>query len=158
MTGIGINNMSKSYQEFSDDISMQRITRTVETFKHGMAVSDYTMRDIHKSTHFHGLKWETFYDELGQRMILELQAKIASKKFAVKTVRLPDGWWQAIRHAVSQSGWMMYQCVRAWFAKHPVRYVEVTMEANAYHPDVAIPDHETFVDIAYRVRASGRFE
>ncbi len=150
--------MIKSYQEFGDCIDMRRITRSVETFKHRMAMENFEMRDIHKSTHFHGLKWETYYDELAQRMILELQAKIASKKFAVKTVRFPDGWWQAIRHAVSQSQWMMYQCVRAHFTKHPVRYVEVTMEANAYHPDVAIPDHDTFVDIAMHVRASGRYE
>lgn len=150
--------MSKSYQEFSDDISIKRITRNVETFKQRMAISNCDMCDIGKSSHFHGLRWETFYDKIGQRMILELQAKIASKKFAVKTVRFPDGWWQAIRHAVSQSGWMMYQCVRKHFEKHPVRYIEVTMEANAYHPDVAIPDYETFVDIAMMVRASGRYD
>lgn len=144
------------YHLTEDDISIKRITRNVETFKHRMAIDRYDFD--HRSPTFHGLKWETFYDEIGQRMILELQAKIASKKFAVKTVRFPDGWWQAIRHAVSQSSWMMYQCVRAHFTKHPVRYVEVTMEANAYHPDVAIPDHDTFVDIAMHVRASGRYE
>jgi len=96
--------MNKSYQEFSDSIDIKRITRTVEKFRHRMAISDYAMRDIADSTHFHGLKWETYHDEIGRRMILELQAKIASKKFDVKTVRFPDGAWQACKHALSQSG------------------------------------------------------
>lgn len=145
----------KSYEEISGEVNMREVRLNVDRFRSQMAF------DIHglsrDSTHFMGLKWKTYYDEIAQRMILELQAKVASRKFATKTVRFPDGAWQAIRHAVYSSGWMRYQCVRAHFTKHPVRYVEVTMEANAYHPDIALPDHDTFVDIAMAVRRNGKY-
>lgn len=102
-----------------------------------------------------GLDHETFIDHATQQMVLKLKATIASKKLDVKTVRFPDGVWNAMKHWLKNSDWMMYQFVRAWLAKHPVTYIEVTLEANAYHPDIAIPDHQTYVDIAVRARKMG---
>jgi hypothetical protein len=94
---------------------------------------------------------EVFYGYVAGTLIASLQAKVAMKRYAVKTVSFPDGVWQSVKHALRVStftgGWWL---VRWWMKHRPVRYVEVTLEANAYHPDLAIPDHETFVEVLSR--------
>lgn len=83
----------------------------------------------------------SFYDEAARKMVAELSFKIATKKFEAKTVRFPADWWEAFKNR-----WFTPRMLKRW----PVKFSEVTLEANAYHPSVAIPDHATFVEIMMR--------
>ena len=127
--------------EVTDDISIDKIILTVDR------LSCRTALDL---ACFKESQMRAIYDEMAQRMILELQAKVASKKYAVKTVRYPDGAWQFVKAHMSASKLNAFKIVRWFLKRYPVRFVEVTMEANAYHPDIAIPGHEAFVEIVTR--------
>lgn len=133
-------------------LGYEQVQREVARFE---MQSRHDYYDFDPSGSRYGLSYETFIDHATQQMVLQLKAKIASKKLDVKTVRFPDGPWNHIKHWIKNSDWMMYQFVRRWIEKHPVSYIEVTMEANAYHPDIAIPDHETYVNIAVRAKKMG---
>lgn len=87
---------------------------------------------------------EVTVDRVAEEMILKLQTKIASKKFASKTVRFPSTWWDAFKHR-----FFTPRMLKKW----PVKWDEVTLEASAYHPDIAIPDHQTFVEIMHASRS-----
>ena len=115
----------------SASIDIKTITREIERARCLYAIDPHILKD--------NMSLRLFTDQLTQKMIADLMLKVASKKFDVKTVRFPDGAWHAIKHALQGSRWMMYQFVRTWLKNHPVRYQEVTMEANAYHPDIAFP-------------------
>lgn len=134
------------------DLGIKHVEREVHRFEMAQRMECYGT-DM-KQYRF-GLSHETFIDHATQQMILRLKATIASKKLDVKTVRFPDGVWNAMKHWLKNSDWMMYQFVRKWIERHPVVYIEVTLEANAYHPDIAIPDHETYVNIAVNAKRMG---
>jgi hypothetical protein len=134
------------------DITTQRVQREVQRFEMTQRM-DQCGFDAGRSRY--GLDVRTFMDHATQQMILQLQATIASKKFDVKTVRFPDGAWQFLKFNLAQSQARGIKVVQWFLRKYPVRYIEVTMEANAYHPDIAIPDHETYVNIAINAKRMG---
>lgn len=140
-----------SYYICNASLSMDRVKREVRQFEMMQRMDQYGLPNDSRF----GLDVETFMDHAAQQMILRMKARIASKKFDVKTVRFPDGAWQFVKHNIQKSSWMMYKFVRDWIANNPVRYIEITMEANAYHPDIAIPDQATYVDIAVSARKLG---
>ncbi|WP_230677522.1 hypothetical protein, partial [Streptococcus pneumoniae] len=63
--------------------------------------------------------------------------------YEVVTVTYPSDWWQAFKER-----WFPMWARKKW----PVKYTEEKMQANAYHPDLAIPDHQTFVSILHQTR------
>ena len=117
------------------DLTMERIRREILTFESRYQIDLRGLRDSVEATRI--------MDEAARVMTLQLCAKVASKKYAVKTVRWPLDWWQAFKLQFF-SGRML----KRW----PVIYEEVTLEANAYHPDVEIPNHSTYVDIINRAK------
>lgn len=135
------------------DITAQRVEREVRRFEMTQRITDYGM----PSGSRFGLSMESFIDQATQQMILKLKATIAAKKFDVKTVRFPDGAWQFLKFNLSNSQARGIKAVQWFLKKYPVRFVEITMEANAYHPDISIPDHDTYVNIALQVRRDGRY-
>lgn len=96
----------------------------------------------------YGLSLERVEDAVGRDLVLRLKAKIASKKFDYKKVSFPNGPWQWIKWMAKGSevfgGWKL---VRWYLNKYPVKMIDIEMEANAYHPDIAIPDHATYVEV-----------
>jgi hypothetical protein len=91
-------------------------------------------------------------DAISGNMVQTLVAKVAMKKLDVKTVKFPHGPWQFLKFELIGSKLYALSPVRWFLKKYPVRYIEITMEANAYHPDIAIPDHATFVEIYTQAR------
>lgn len=89
------------------------------------------------------LRIEQYTEEATRTMIMEFHAKVASKKYAVKTVSYPATWWDAFKKRFYPARWL-----KRW----PVVFEEVTMEASAYYPDIEIPGHAAFVDIAHKAR------
>lgn len=79
-----------------------------------------------------------FEQQIAGKMIYELRAKIATKKFAAKTIRFPKDWVESLKER------FLPQWARV---KWPVVWQEITVEADAYHPDFAIPDKATFVNM-----------
>lgn len=79
-------------------------------------------------------------DEVTRRLILQLEAKVASKKYAVKTVRYPATWIEAFKERFIPEQWK-----HLW----PVKYEEVTLEASAYYPEIEIPGKNAFVEIRH---------
>lgn len=92
-----------------------------------------------------GLRFEEFREEAARQMVMQLKAKIATKKFESQTVIFPADWWQSFKKR-----WFPAWALKKWPAKH----TEVTFEANAYYPDIEIPGHNAFVEImvAHRQR------
>lgn len=82
-------------------------------------------------------------DQIARRMIYEIRAKIAMKKFAAKTIRFPRDWLESLKER------FLPQWARA---KWPVIWEEITVEADAYHPDFAVPDKATFVNMISATR------
>lgn len=134
------------------EITTDRVQREVKQFEIRRRMDQYGF-DIERSRF--GLDVSTFMDHATQQMILTLKAKIASKKFDVKTVRFPDGPWQFIKFNAIGSSLYGLRIVRWFIKRYPVKYIEITMEANAYHPDIAIPDYATYVDIAMSAKREG---
>ncbi len=134
---------SLGYREVQREVQRFEMTQRMDTYGFDASRSRY------------GLDVRTFMDHATQQMILQLQAKILSKKFDVKTVRFPDGAWQFIKFNLANSQARGIGLVQWFLKRYPVRYVEVTMEANAYHPDIAIPDHDTYVNIAISAKRNG---
>lgn len=89
-------------------------------------------------------------DAVAQRMILEMVATVASRKYAVKTVRFPADWWQAVKLRFMDRKWRL---ARWYLEKHPVIYTEVTLEASAYYPEVHIEGQQAFVEIIQRCQS-----
>lgn len=108
---------------------------------------------IHTDLQF---RLDNYMDQAARAMVLQLQARVASKKYEVKTVRWPDGPWQFIKFYVKDSPLMGLGVVRWFLRQWPVKFIEVTMEANAYYPDVCIPDHDAFVEIMVRTDMDAR--
>jgi len=77
--------------------------------------------------------------DIAERLVLQLSAKIASKKYSAKTVSYPATWWDFFKHR-----WFPPRWLKRW----PVKFTEVTLEASAYYPDIDIPGHNAYVDIA----------
>lgn len=77
--------------------------------------------------------------EHAERLVLQLSAKVASKKYAAKTVSYPATWWEFFKHR-----WFPLRWLKRW----PVKFAEVTLEASAYYPDIDIPGRAAYVDIA----------
>ncbi len=84
-----------------------------------------------------------FECEVGRRLVIEFQRNVASRKYDVKTVRFPADWWQAFKRR-----WFPARILKRW----PVKYTEVTMEANAYYPEIQIPERQTFVEVLMSAR------
>lgn len=126
------------------ELGYQQITRMVQTIAFEQRISQHEM----------GMLIETreFQDHAAQYMVRQLLAKVASKKLDVKTVKFPDGPWQFLKFNLIGSPAYGLKIVRWFLKKYPVRYIEITMEANAYHPDIAIPDRATFVEIMVNSR------
>ncbi len=73
-----------------------------------------------------------------QAMLHRFSVKVASKKIDSKEVIVPADWWQAVK----------LRFFPAWYLKRwPAKQIRHVLEANAYHPDVAIPKGRTFVDV-----------
>lgn len=132
------------HSELSNDITYQKAEREVASFRSCVMMPYYS-----SGSDFYGIKFDQYKDELCNRMILELKAVVATKKFEIKTVRFPANWKEglrlAIRDGLRKIGW--WELAAQWDKRRPINYTEVTMEASAYHPDIAIPDHQTFVNI-----------
>lgn len=79
-------------------------------------------------------------DEAARCLILQMEAKVASRKYAVKTVRYPATWLEAFKERFLPDQWK-----HLW----PVKYEEVTLEANAYYPEIEIHGKSTFVEICH---------
>lgn len=135
----------------SASITPERVMREVKMFEMRQRFDQYGS----PSGDRFGLNVSTFMDHATQQMILQLKATIASKKFDVKTVRFPDGAWQFLKFNLANSQARGIRIVQWFLKRYPVRYVEITMEANAYHPDIAIPDHQTYVNIYVSARRDG---
>lgn len=89
------------------------------------------------------IKLRMIEEEIGRRFVVQLQQAVASRKYDVKTVRFPADWRQAFKER-----WFPKWALKRW----PVKYQEVTMEANAYYPDIQIPEHQTFVEVMLSAR------
>lgn len=137
---------------FSASLTRQSVEREVKRFE---LQERFDARMMEADMRF-GLTANTFMDHAARQMILQLKAVVASKKFDVKTVRYPASAWDHFKESARE--WCR-GCGLHRFAKfiesRGVRYVEVTMEANAYHPDIAIPDHDTYVNIAVSAKYHG---
>jgi hypothetical protein len=132
---LGADNPLNPYDVISCDVTMKHIRLEVKRF---MAEQRFD-----EGAYLGNLRMESFYDHAAQAMVLRTLQRVASKKLDVKTVRFPSDWWQAVKR----------RFFPAWaLAKWPVQYTEVTMEANAYMPDICIPDHDTFVEIVMATR------
>jgi len=134
----------------SADVSMRTVQREVQRFE---MMHRFDKHEIEGCRY--GLEAKTFMDYAAQQMVLQMTAKIASKKLDVKTVRFPDGAWQFVKFNLANSQARGIKLVQWFLKKYPVRFVEITMEANAYHPDIAIPDHDTYVNIAIMAKRDG---
>lgn len=77
--------------------------------------------------------------DIAERLVLQLSAQVASKKYAAKTVSYPATWWEFFKHR-----WFPLRWLKRW----PVKFATVTLEASAYYPDITIPQHAAYVDIA----------
>lgn len=132
---------------FSSELTMQRVNREVKRFEMINRLDEHELRC--------GLSADTFMDHVARQMVLRLKATVASKKFDVKTVRFPATWWDGFKESAAK--WCREHGMRKLATKlaKRVAYIDVTMEANAYHPDIAIPDHATYVDIAIRAKFEG---
>ena len=119
--------------EFFDcSLGRQEITREVERLTWECRMSDVA------STKY---RFEEYRNEIGREMVMRLIAHIATKKFDSKTVIFPANWWQSFKKR-----WLP-----SWALKHwPVKHTQITFEATAYHPDIEIPDHATFVRVMMR--------
>ncbi len=127
-----------TYDEFCSSIAVERVQRDVTRCcaRYAIDLTALSRADV-----------KAVYDEVARRLILQLQAKVASKKYEVKTVRFPASAWDAVKDEIAS--WCRRKGFHraATFFRERVTHTEVTMEANAYHPSIAIPDHETFVEI-----------
>jgi len=133
----------KSYSIDSAELTVKRIHLDIEKLAmqcgfHSSCISNVSLRESLES--------------VGQEMVLQLQAKIASKKFDSKTVKFPAGPWQWIKFNLHETWLYQYRFTRWFLKRYPVKMVEITMEANAYYPDIVIPDHDAFVDVIIRNR------
>jgi hypothetical protein len=101
---------------------------------------------------FYGMSMEDLGNEYARRAVLEITARVASKKLDVKTVRFPSTWRDAALEAFAS--WANRWGEHGWAtaARKRINYTEVTLEANAYWPSLEIPNHEAFVDIAICAR------
>lgn len=127
---LGAESPLSPYDVISCDVTMRRVQLEVKRF---MAEQRFDY-----GSYLSNMSTESFYDQAAQMMVLRTLQRVASKKLDVKTVRFPSDWWQAFKR----------RFFPAWAQlKWPVKYTEVTMEANAYMPDICIPDHDTFVEI-----------
>lgn len=101
---------------------------------------------------FYGMSMEDLGNEYARRAVLEITARVASKKLDVKTVRFPATWKDACLEAFAN--WANRWGEHGWAtaARKRIEYTEVTLEANAYWPTLEIPNHEAFVDIAVEAR------
>jgi hypothetical protein len=134
--------MTQNHDIVTAEITRQRVVREIKTF---------CMRSsIDMDGFLEGVEMSHFIDASARNMILQLTAKVASKVYDVKTVRFPKDWWNALKAYI-------YPKLPYWVSKKwPVKFTEVTMEANAYHPDICIPDHSTFVEILINTKEYGR--
>jgi hypothetical protein len=135
------------YETIDCSLTLNRVQREVQLFCMEQRVSHHEIGM--------GLELRQFEDLAAQQMVRQLIAKVASKKYDVKTVKFPNGPWQFIKFNLIGSRWYGLSVVRKFLQRYPVKYVEVTMEANAYHPDVAIPDRATFVEIIMQAKYDG---
>ena len=130
----------RSYDVPETELTIQRVQREIQRYEARYHIDLSGLRS--------SVEAKIFYDEAAQKMVLGLMAKVASKKYDVKTVRFPSGPWQWVKFNYCQSTRFGRWLTKRW----PIRYTEVTLEATAYHPDIAIPDHATYVDIVMRAK------
>lgn len=124
------------------DLDMKRIQ-----FECRKWIMEYRM-DLHSFAS--DLQFEQIRDEASRHMVLTLLATVASRKLAVKTVSFPDGPWQWVKWELKNSRYASSKFVRWLIKKYPVRQNEITLTANAYDPEIAIPDKSTFVEICVK--------
>jgi hypothetical protein len=132
----------------NEPTSKRREGEVFKTFldqhKISLAIAQFKSRAMIDLGFFeHNLDVEIFQDEAARRLVAELTLRVASKKFDSRTVIYPANWWESFKKRWAPS----------WFLKrYPVRHDQITFEANAYYPDIAIPDHAAYVDIVTRVK------
>jgi len=120
---------------FRGYVPIERVNFQIEMIRQQFQVDQRGLRDSTELCY-----WQ---DEIANRMVMSLKAKCASKKFEFQTTAYPSDWWQAFKKRFFPR-WAL--------KKWPVEVTEHTYEASAYLPDVAIPDHETYVSIITGVR------
>ena len=117
------------------EITTQHITLAVERLR-----AQYVMDLYGMHCHPGNFNAREIRDEVARKLILQLEAKVASKKYAVKAVRYPATWLEAFKERFIPDQWQ-----HLW----PVKYEEVTLEASAYYPEIEIPGREAFVEIRH---------
>lgn len=123
----------KEYDVITGSLETKRITLEIRRIE---AEYRFDPRSFLKSMESH-----QFYDEVSRQMTQRLIALVASRKYDVKTVRFPSDWWQSFKKRFFPM-WALQ--------KYPIQYTEVTMEANAYYPEIEIPDKQAFVEVCIR--------
>jgi hypothetical protein len=123
-----------SYHVASSEVTIKTLTREIKQM---------ILRHEMEYPNGYRIDPEVFFEEMTRRMVVSLRARIAAKKFETKTVRFPATWWDAFKLRFFPAN-----AIKRW----PVNFEEVTLEAWAYHPDISIPDHQTFVEIVVNSR------
>jgi len=67
-----------------------------------------------------------------------LIVRVASKTVDRKEILVPRDWWQHVKERFAPK-WLL--------KRFPVLQTSYVMQADAYYPDIAIPDRKAFVDV-----------
>lgn len=135
-----------NYEILEMDLPIKRVQLEIQKF---CAMAEFDASAIIKS-----VEMRRFQEYTAQKMVYQLMARVASKKYAVKTVRFPDGPWQFVKFNLIGSKLYAIKSVRWFLKRFPIRYNDVTLEASAYYPEIEIPDKAAFVEIVMRARNS----
>lgn len=117
------------FKEHTWELKTETIRREVER------LSAQYMVDLRM---FDNVELTKIEDEVGRRLIYEMVTKVCGKKFVSKTISFPKDWKESLKQR-----FLPQWALQKW----PVKLTEVTIEGNAYHPDVRIPDGVSFVEI-----------
>ena len=101
---------------------------------------------VKRRIHPRNLRVASYMEQETNSMVLSLVARVATQRVAEKTLEWPDGPWAAWLHwfyATKIGKAPLFR--RLLGSPNMKRY---TMKATAYHPDIAIPDHDSYVHIA----------
>lgn len=126
----------------SAELPLKRIKFEVTRHAYEARLSEYEFKN-------YGMEHNRILDAVGEQLALQLIANVATRKLAVKTVSYPASWQQGAKKAFIEllRSYGMVGMADRIQKRWPVVMKDVTLEANAYNPDIAIPDHSTFVDI-----------
>lgn len=134
--------MNQNYNTITGEVPIKTVQLEVERFRMRQNIDMHCLEkaDI-----------RTFVDEAARHFVIDFQARVASKKYEVKTVQFPATWKQAAKMAFCRWKRTPARLARWILRKWPVVMEEVTLEASAYYPDIEIPNHQAYVQIAMSV-------